>query len=61
VPKGKGVELLSKLEDMPVWRPPAPQYASCRVRKGESLSVIARRYKTSVNSIMAVNRIKSRN
>lgn len=60
IPKGKGIELLSKLDDMPVWHPPAPQYILHKVRKGESLSVIARRYRTSVNAIMAVNRIKSR-
>ncbi len=60
MPKGKGVELLSKLDDMPVWHPPISQYALHKVRKGESLSVIARRYGTSVNAIMAINRIKSR-
>ena len=61
VPEGKGELLLSKLGDMPVWCPPVPTYVMHRVRKGESLSVIARRYKTNVKAIMAMNRLKKRN
>jgi len=60
VPKGKGVVLLSKLGDIPVWRPPVSAYVKHRVIKGESLSVIARRYRTSVRAIMAMNGLKSR-
>ena len=59
VPKGKGVVLLSKLDDIPVWSPPVSAYMRHRVRMGESLSVIARRYRTSVRAIMALNRLKS--
>ena len=59
VPKGKGEVLLSKLGDIPLWRPPTPAYVRHKVRRGESLSVIARRYRTSVRSIMALNRLKS--
>ena len=59
VPKGKGAVLLSNLGDIPVWRPPVPVYVRHRVRKGESLSVIARRYRTSVRAIMALNGLKS--
>jgi membrane-bound lytic murein transglycosylase D len=60
VPKGKGLELLSKLDDIPSWHPPVSAYVKHRVRKGESLSVIARRYRTSVRAIMAMNGLKSR-
>ena len=60
VPKGKGVVLLSKLDDIPVWHPPVSAYVKHRVIKGESLSVIARRYRTSVREIMAMNGLKSR-
>jgi len=60
VPKGKGVVLLSKLSDIPVWHPPVSAYVKHRVIKGESLSVIARRYRTSVRAIMAMNGLKSR-
>jgi len=59
VPRGKGAVLLSKLGDIPVWRPPTPAYVRHKVRKGESLSVIARRYRTSVKAIMAINNLKS--
>jgi membrane-bound lytic murein transglycosylase D len=55
VPKGKGVELLSKLDEIPVWR---PTYVMHRVRAGECLSVIARRYRTSIEAIMRLNGLK---
>ena len=60
VPKGKGTALLSKLSDIPTWYPPVPAYVKHRVNKGESLSVIARRYRTSVRAIMAMNGLRSR-
>jgi membrane-bound lytic murein transglycosylase D len=60
VPKGKGAVLLSKLGDIPAWRPPVSTYVRHRVRKGESLSVIAHRYRTSVRAIMALNGLRSR-
>ena len=61
VPVGKGGILLAKLGDIPVWRPPVPAYAIHKVRKGDSLSVIAKRYKTSIRAIMAVNGLKRKN
>lgn len=60
VPRGKGEILLAKLEDIPAWRPPVPDYVVHRVRSGESLSVIASRYKTSVRGIMNMNGLKRR-
>ena len=60
VPKGKGAVLLSELDDIPVFRPPVPAYVVHRVRKGECLSLIARRYRTSVRAIMALNGLNSR-
>jgi membrane-bound lytic murein transglycosylase D len=59
VPEGKGQMLLAKIEDLPVWSPPVPAYVVHRVRSGETLSLIARRYRTSVGSIMAANGLKS--
>jgi membrane-bound lytic murein transglycosylase D len=56
VPKGEGAELLSKLDQIPVWR---PTYVMHRVRKGECLSLIARRYRTSVRAIMRLNGLRS--
>jgi membrane-bound lytic murein transglycosylase D len=57
VPKGKGELLLTKIGDIPVWRPP---YMVHRVRRGETLSTIARKYGASVRSIMAMNGLRSR-
>jgi len=55
VPKGKEAVLLSKLNDIPVFNPPVSAYFIHKVRKGESLSVIARRYGTSMRAIMVLN------
>jgi membrane-bound lytic murein transglycosylase D len=59
MPKGKGEVLLSKLDDIPVWHSPVPAYVVHKVRSGESLSVIARRYGTRVSSIMRLNNLRS--
>ena len=61
VPEGYGKLLLAKIDEIPVWHAPVPAYVVHRVRKGESISVIARRYKTSVKAIMRNNRLKSSN
>jgi membrane-bound lytic murein transglycosylase D len=58
VPKGKGEVLVSTLKEIPVYRPPVPAYVMHKVRKGECLSLIARRYRTSVRAIMALNGLK---
>ena len=60
VPPGKGEVLLAKLDDIPVWRPPVPAYVVHRVRYGESLSVIADKYGTSVGAIMNMNGLRRR-
>jgi membrane-bound lytic murein transglycosylase D len=60
VPPGKGEVLLAKLDDIPVWRPPVPAYVVHRVRYGESLSVIASKYGTSVRAIMNMNGLRRR-
>jgi len=60
VPKNKGEVLLAKIGDIPAWQPPVPAYVIHRVRRGESLSVIAQRYRTSIRAIMAANNLKSK-
>ncbi len=60
VPRGKGEILLATLKDIPVWRPPVPDYIVHKVRPGESLSVIANRYKTSIKAIMNINGLRRR-
>lgn len=57
VPKGKGEVLLAKLDDIPVYR---PAYRTHRVRSGESLSVIADRYGSSVRAIMTANNLRNK-
>jgi membrane-bound lytic murein transglycosylase D len=60
VPQGKGEVLLAKIDAIPVYSPPVPEYVVYRVRPGDSLSVIAERHRTSVRAIMAVNGLKRR-
>ena len=59
VPKGKGDLLLAKLPSIPAWKPQIPEFVYHRVRQGEVLSLIARKYRTTVTAIMRVNRLRS--
>ena len=59
--KGKGEILLSVLDNIPAYRPPVATYVEHRVRSGETLSVIAERYKTSIKAIMDMNGLKNKN
>ena len=61
VPPDKTEIFLAKIKDIPVYRPPVPAYIVHRVRSGETLSVIAYKYKTSIRAIMNMNRLRSRN
>jgi membrane-bound lytic murein transglycosylase D len=57
VPVGKKEELLACLDSMPKWSPPKSSYVFHRVRRGETLSLIALRYRTSIQRIMESNRM----
>ncbi len=61
VPLGTGPELLASLPDIPKWTPPSLSYGVHRVRRGETLSGIASRYRTSVHELMALNHLRSAN
>ncbi|MDY6823602.1 MAG: LysM peptidoglycan-binding domain-containing protein [Thermodesulfobacteriota bacterium] len=61
VPENKGEAILAKIDAIPVSSPPQRQFAYHRVRRGEALSTIARRYRTSVSSIARANNIYRQN
>jgi len=58
VPAGMGETLLASIDDIPKWYPPKNAYVNHRVKRGETLSVIALRYRTSVKKIVRVNNIR---
>lgn len=60
VPLGKGEILLAKIADIPEWSPPKRAYVYHKVRKGETLSLIALKYHTSVRNIVWANNIRKR-
>ena len=57
VPPGKSEVLLANLDNIPISYPPQPAYVYHRIRPGESLSTIARRYHSSVAKIMRANNL----
>ncbi len=61
VPPGKSEVLLANLYKIPVSYPPQSAYVYHRVRSGETLSTIAKRYRTSVKSIARANNIRKNN
>jgi membrane-bound lytic murein transglycosylase D len=61
VPQGKAEVFLANLDKIPRYKPPKRQYVYHRVRRGETLSQIARRYRTSVRSIANANGIIQQN
>jgi membrane-bound lytic murein transglycosylase D len=61
VPPYKGEYLLAQLDKIPVSRPPQRAYVYHRVRPGQTLSLIAKRYRTSVGKIMRANNLRRSN
>jgi membrane-bound lytic murein transglycosylase D len=61
IPAGSGESLLAQLDQIPISNPPQPAYVYHRVRHGETLSVIARKYRTSVGGIMRANNLRRSN
>lgn len=61
VPTGKGVIVLAGLKALPRLSSPRSGYVYHRVRRGETLSFIARRYHTSMHAIIEANDIRHGN
>lgn len=59
VPVGKGEVVLASLDKMPKWSPPKVEYVLHRVRRGETLSLLALRYRTSIQRILEANNLRS--
>lgn len=58
IPPGSGEALLAAVDELPKWSPPKRQYAYHRVRRGETLSLIALRYHTTITAIARANHIR---
>jgi len=58
VPPGYGDKVLAKINSLPRWIPPLATYIVHYVRRGETLSTIARRYRTSIRAIARLNRLR---
>jgi membrane-bound lytic murein transglycosylase D len=58
VPKGQAQLLVARLEEMQASTPPESSLTYHRVRRGETLSHLAQRYRISVGAIMEVNHIR---
>jgi len=59
VPVGYGEKTLACLAELPSWIPPDAVYGWHTVRKGETLGLIARRYRTTVRAIVRLNNLRS--
>ncbi len=59
VPEGLGPVLMAAVASIPTWCPPKRVFVYHRVKRGETLSLIAMKYHTSVSAIMRANRIRS--
>jgi len=59
IPTGTSSQLLAKIESVRKTALPQPAYVYHRVRSGETLSTIARRYRTSVARIKRANNLRS--
>lgn len=59
LPEGKTDLLLARLDSIPTCNLPQREYVYHRIRSGETLAVIARRYRTSIRSIMRANNLRS--
>ncbi|MCX8043078.1 MAG: LysM peptidoglycan-binding domain-containing protein [Desulfobacterota bacterium] len=55
VPNGSARKLMARLADIPLWTPPVPGYTVHKVKKGDTISSLAARYRTTKHAIAALN------
>ncbi|MBN2539146.1 MAG: LysM peptidoglycan-binding domain-containing protein [Deltaproteobacteria bacterium] len=61
IPAGMDTQFASVIDKISTAkRPGGPEYIRYRVKKGDTLSVLSRRYKSSINAIMAANHLSSK-
>jgi len=60
IPEGTGDLLLARIDDIPKYSPPRNTYVNHTVRKGETLSDIAAKYRTTVARIVQANNIRKK-
>jgi len=58
VPSGKSEMLLASFATLAKWSPPKVEFVVHRVRRGETLSLIALRYRTSMQRILEANNLR---
>ncbi len=58
VPIGYSDKVLAKINSLPRWIPPEATYFVHYVRRGETLSGIAQRYRTSISAIARINHLR---
>lgn len=61
IPSGSGRVALASLMEAPTYKPPRIETSTHRVRRGETLSGIAARYRTSVSTLMRLNGLSNPN
>jgi membrane-bound lytic murein transglycosylase D len=59
VPAAKSDAVIAVAAQLPVWSKPIPLYVSYRVRSGDTLGAIARRYGTTAAAIQRANGLRS--
>lgn len=60
IPKGTASQFIINFNALPEDQRFAPQYVVHKVKRGESLSTISKKYKVSIHDVAAVNKIRNR-
>ena len=60
IPKGSKDQFSANFNALPIDQRFAPQYVVHKVRRGESLSTISKKYKVSIHDLASVNKIRNR-